>query len=67
MVLVRRRTDFVDSLIRELKTHDINVAGIDRMVLTSQLAVRDLMALATFALLPDDDLNVAVVLLYLFC
>ena len=62
MVLVRRRTDFVDSLIREFKTQDINVAGIDRMVLTSQLAVRDLMALATFALLPEDDLNLAVVL-----
>ena len=62
MVLVRRRTDFVDGLIRELKGRDIEVAGLDRMVLTDQLAVRDLIALGAFALMPHDDLNLAAVL-----
>lgn len=62
MVLVRRRTDFVDNLIRELKARNIDVAGIDRMVLTNQLAVQDLVALGAFALMPQDDLNLAAVL-----
>ena len=62
MVLVRRRKDFSNHLIRALKDRSINVAGSDRMVLSEQLAVMDLMALASFALLPDDDLNLATVL-----
>ena len=62
MVLVRRRTAFVPALIRALKEHRVPVAGIDRMLLTEQLAVMDLLALARFALLPDDDLTLATVL-----
>ena len=62
MVLVRRRTDLVDNLIRELKNRGVNVAGLDRMVLTDQLGVQDLIALGTFALMPYDDLNLAAVL-----
>jgi len=62
MVLVRHRTAFVPTLVKELKEKDVPVAGVDRMVLTHQLAVMDLMALARFVLLPEDDLNLAVVL-----
>jgi len=62
MVLVRRRTDFVDKLIGQLKNRGVNVAGLDRMVLTDQLAVQDLVALGAFALMPQDDLNLAAVL-----
>ena len=62
MVLVRRRTDFVDNLIRELKKRQVDVAGLDRMILTDQLAVQDLIALGIFALMPYDDLNLAAVL-----
>jgi ATP-dependent helicase/nuclease subunit A len=62
MVLVRRRTGFVDSLVRELKRLDIPVAGVDRMVVTGELAVMDLIAVGRFALLPEDDLNLACVL-----
>ena len=62
MVLVRRRTEFVDNLIRELKKRRIDVAGLDRMVLTDQLAVQDMVALGAFALMPHDDLNLAAVL-----
>jgi len=62
MVLVRRRTGFVDALVRELKRRDVPVAGVDRMVVTNQLAVMDLVALGRFALLPEDDLNLACIL-----
>ena len=62
MVLVRRRGRFVGELVRALKDREIAVAGVDRMVLTDQLAVMDLVAFGQFLLLPDDDLNLATVL-----
>ena len=62
LILVRRRGPFIDEIVRALKTRDIGVAGTDRMVLTEQIAVQDLMALGRFALLPDDDLTLAIVL-----
>jgi ATP-dependent helicase/nuclease subunit A len=62
MVLVRRRNQFVGELLRALKQHGIPVAGADRLVLTDQLAVQDLIALGRFLLLPEDDLTLATVL-----
>ena len=62
MVLVRTRTAFVERLVRGLKQRGIPVAGTDRMVLTEQLAVMDLMAAGRFALLPQDELTLATVL-----
>jgi ATP-dependent helicase/nuclease subunit A len=62
MVLVRRRNAFVTELVRALKSQGVPVAGVDRMALTEQLAVMDLMALGQFLLAPDDDLTLAVVL-----
>jgi len=62
MVLVRRRTSFIGELVRELKTLQVQVAGVDRMLLSEQIAVMDLLALAHFALLPSDDLTLATVL-----
>jgi ATP-dependent helicase/nuclease subunit A len=62
MVLVRRRTAFVEELVRKLKERNVPVAGVDRMVLSEQMAVMDLVALARFVLLPSDDLNLATVL-----
>jgi ATP-dependent helicase/nuclease subunit A len=62
MVLVRRRTGFVEALVRRLKRLGIPVAGADRMVLTEQIAVMDLLALGHFLLLPEDDLTLAIVL-----
>jgi ATP-dependent helicase/nuclease subunit A len=62
MVLVRRRGRFVDALVRALKNRGVPVAGVDRMVLTEQLAVEDLAALGQFLLLPDDDLTLATLL-----
>ena len=62
MILVRRRDAFVEDLVRLLKQQGVEVAGVDRMVLTDQLAVMDLVALGRFLLLPDDDLTLATVL-----
>ena len=62
LVLVRRRGSFVDQLVKSLKRLGVAVAGADRMVLTEQLAVMDLMALAECLLLPEDDLTLATVL-----
>ena len=62
LVLVRRRGGFVEELVRALKSVDIPVAGADRMKLTEQIAVMDLMAAGQACLLPDDDLTLACVL-----
>jgi len=62
MVLVRRRDVFVEQLIRALKIRNVPVAGVDRMKLSEQLPVMDLLALANFMLLPDDDLTLATLL-----
>src|SRR5690606_15981718 len=62
LILVRSRNAFVPLLSRELKRLDIPVSGVDRMVLNDQLAVQDMLALAEFALLPEDDLTLATIL-----
>jgi len=62
LILVQKRAPFVEVMVRELKQRGIAVAGVDRMVLTEQLAVMDLMVLGQFLLLPEDDLALATVL-----
>ncbi|RME62830.1 MAG: double-strand break repair helicase AddA, partial [Alphaproteobacteria bacterium] len=62
MILVRRRNAFCEHMVRALKMREVPVAGIDRLKVNAPLAVRDLMAVAAFALLPEDDYNLAVVL-----
>lgn len=63
IVLVRKRDAFVNALTRALKRRsDIPVAGADRLVLTSHIAIQDLLALGRFMLLPEDDLSLAALL-----
>ncbi|MDD5586516.1 MAG: UvrD-helicase domain-containing protein, partial [Alphaproteobacteria bacterium] len=62
MVLVRKRGPFVEHLVRQLKGLGVPVTGADRMVLTEQLPVMDLVALLQFILLPEDDLTLATIL-----
>ena len=62
MILLRSRDAFLGDLVRALKGRGIDVAGVDRMILTEELAVMDLLAVARFLLLPEDDLTLAVVL-----
>ncbi len=62
MVLVRQRGDFVEALVRAFKARGVPVAGVDRMILSEQITVMDLLALGAFLLLPEDDLNLATLL-----
>jgi ATP-dependent helicase/nuclease subunit A len=62
MILVRNRHPVAAPMIAALKARGIPVAGADRMVLTDQLAVQDLIALGDFLTLPEDDLALANVL-----
>lgn len=62
LILVRNRTTLMPAIVRALKAAEIPVAGVDRLLLTDHIAVRDLLALARFTLLPQDDLALACLL-----
>jgi len=63
LILVRKRAGaFIETLTSWLKLYGVPIAGRDRMILNDELAAQDLMALGRVALLPGDDLNLAIVL-----
>ena len=62
MVLLPRRGILQELLIRHLKQLQVPVAGADRLALTDEIAVCDLIALGDALLLPEDDLSLAAVL-----
>ena len=62
MILLRRRDGFAKILDRELRQAGLPVAGADRVKLTSDIAVMDLLALGEVMMLPEDDLTLAAVL-----
>ena len=62
LILVRVRNSFFDALIRELRKEGVPVAGADRLRLSANLAVLDVLALARFCLLRKDDYSLACVL-----
>ena len=62
LILVRKRTPFAAPMVSALKARGIPVAGSDRMQLTQQIVVQDLIALGEFLVLPEDDLALATVL-----
>ncbi|HUJ02219.1 MAG TPA: double-strand break repair helicase AddA, partial [Rhizomicrobium sp.] len=62
MILMPRREPFASEIIRQLKERGVPVAGADRIKLPEQIAVMDLIALGRFALLAEDDLNLAALL-----
>ena len=62
MILLPRRGILQELLIRELKQLHVPVAGADRLALTDEIAVMDLIALGDVLLLPEDDLSLAAVL-----
>ena len=59
LILVRQRNDFFDAVIRNLKACGVPVAGADRLKLKDSIAVKDLLSLAKFTLLQQDDLSLA--------
>ncbi|MGD1035840.1 MAG: double-strand break repair helicase AddA [Roseiarcus sp.] len=62
MILVRSRGAFFEAMIRALKEAHVKTAGADRLTLRDSIAVMDLIAVGRSALLPDDDLTLAVAL-----
>ncbi|MEM6621017.1 MAG: UvrD-helicase domain-containing protein, partial [Pseudomonadota bacterium] len=62
MVLLAGRRPLAPWLIRGLKARGIPVAGADRLALTAELAVQDLMAVMRIVTLPSDDLSLAALL-----
>lgn len=62
LILLRRRAGFGEVLDRELRRSGLPLAGADRVKLTEDIAVMDLMALGQVTLLPEDDLTLAAVL-----
>lgn len=62
MILVQRRSELFEEIIRACKQAGLAVAGADRLKLGAELAVRDLRALLAFLTTPEDDLSLAAVL-----
>src|SRR3546814_7667640 len=62
MSLVRRRSELARLIVARLYEEKVAVAGIDRLRLNAPLAVRDLLAALRFAVQPEDDLNLAALL-----
>jgi ATP-dependent helicase/nuclease subunit A len=67
LILVRRRGALFEEILRALKQEKIPVAGADRLALSDHIVFDDLLALARFALFPDDDLTLAALLRSPFC
>lgn len=59
MILVRKRDELIFEIINCLKQHGLPVEDVDRITLNKSLSVLDLMSIAKFVLLPQDDLNLA--------
>lgn len=62
MILVQSRSVLVEPVMRALNEAHVPVAGIDRITLTEEIGVLDLLAVAGFALQTRDDLTLATVL-----
>lgn len=62
LILVQKRQPFAAPMVQALKARGIAVAGADRMRLTEQIAVQDILSLGDFLTLPEDDLALAEVL-----
>ena len=62
LVLVQRRNAFVEEFVRACKKVGVAVAGVDKIKLLEQMAIKDLIGIGKFLLLPTDDLTLAEIL-----
>ena len=62
LILVRHRSTFVDHIISELKRKSVAVADRDRFNIMDYMAIKDLVNLGEFLLLPDNDMALAILL-----
>ena len=62
LILVQRRSDLFSEIIRACKSKELPIAGADRLNLGAELAVKDIIALLSFLVTPQDDLSLAALL-----
>ena len=62
ILLQNRKPNFSDALIAELKALGVPVTGVDRLKVSAELLVQDLLALGDICLQPGDDLALAALL-----
>ena len=63
LILVQRRSGHLfREILTALKSANLPVGGADRIILSTELAVRDIISLLTFLNSPQDDLSLAVAL-----
>jgi ATP-dependent helicase/nuclease subunit A len=62
LILFRTRNSLFTAMISELRKLGVPVAGADRLKLSKNIAILDMMALVRFLLLPADDHSLACVL-----
>ncbi|HET9067286.1 MAG TPA: UvrD-helicase domain-containing protein, partial [Amaricoccus sp.] len=62
MILVQRRAELFDAIIRALKRAEVPVAGADLLRMGGELAVNDLLAALRVAATASDDLSLAALL-----
>jgi ATP-dependent helicase/nuclease subunit A len=62
LILFRTRNTLFSAMISELRKLGVPVAGADRLKLSNNIAVLDMMALVRFVLLPSDDYSLACIL-----
>jgi len=62
LILLRSRKTLFHAIIKQLKLAGLPVAGADRLNITTELVVKDLLSLFNFLNTPDDDLNFATLL-----
>ena len=62
LILLQRRRALFHHVVHACKARGLDLAGADRLALTSDLAVRDLIAALSWAAVPADDLSLAAVL-----
>lgn len=62
LILVRNRGELARAIVSRLNEEHVPVAGVDRLQLAAPIAVKDLLAAIAFVLQPEDDLNLAALL-----
>lgn len=59
MILLQKRGALMYPILRALKAQNIPVSGLDRLTVSKEIIVQDLISLAKFCLLQEDDLSLA--------
>lgn len=62
LILLKKRGKLMRSILNELKARGIESSDPDKLNISQELIVQDLIALAKFVLLPIDDFNLACLL-----